>query len=311
MTDPLAALVPGATLGMLGGGQLGRMFCQVAHRMGYAVTVLDPDPDSPAGRLATRHLRAAYDDAEALRELAATCDAVTTEFENVPAATLARLRTGTRVHPAPPAVAAAQNRNREKDYARRAGLEPVASRAVASVADIPAAVAATGLPAILKTATLGYDGKGQAAVETEQGAIEAFEAFGGVECVLEQRVDLAAELSVIIARNEHGAHAVYPVAQNAHRGGILHMTSVPAQVDSTLQEKARGWRMPWTMSVCWPSSSSSIRRDGCISTRWRRGPTTAAISPWTPVSAASSSSSCARSAACRRAARDCLPRLSW
>ncbi len=234
-----APILPGGTLGILGGGQLGRMFCVAARTMGYQLTVLDPDPDSPAGRIADDHVAAAYDDRQALDYLASTCDVITTEFENVPADSMRYLARSKPVFPSADVLEIAQNRNREKAFARKAGLSPAPNHAVYTEADLATAVEVTGLPAVLKTATLGYDGKGQAVVDSLEQAQQAFRDLGGVECVLEKKIALDREVSVIVARNEQGQTAVYPVGENEHRNGILHMTIVPARVDEALVQQAR------------------------------------------------------------------------
>jgi len=234
-----APILPGSTLGILGGGQLGRMFCIAARNMGYQLNVLDPDPDSPAGHLADDHIEAAYTDEQALDYLARTCDVITTEFENVPAESMRRLAASKPVYPSAEVLEIAQNRNREKAFALKAGLKPASSHPVFSEADLEQAVKVTGLPAILKTATLGYDGKGQYVVESLQQAQQAYRDSGGVECVLEKKVELKKEVSAIVARNQQGETAVYPVGENEHRNGILHITIVPARVDDEIAQKAR------------------------------------------------------------------------
>ncbi len=224
-------ILPGAWLGMVGGGQLGRMFCFAAQSMGYRVAVLDPDPTSPAGTVADRHLRAAYDDETALAELAGLCDAVSTEFENVPAASLDFLARTTFVAPAGRCVSVAQDRIAEKRFIEASGV-PVAPHVViesaAALAAVDDAALDAVLPGILKTARLGYDGKGQVRVATVQEARDAHAALGGVPCVLEKRLPLAYEVSALIARGADGQCAVFPLAQNTHHGGILSLTVVPA-----------------------------------------------------------------------------------
>jgi 5-(carboxyamino)imidazole ribonucleotide synthase len=234
-----APILPGATLGILGGGQLGRMFCIAARNMGYQLHVLDPDPDSPAGRIADDHIEATYIDELALDYLARTCDVITTEFENIPAESMRRLASNRPVFPAADIVEIAQNRNKEKAFARRAGLTPAPNHPVLNEADLSAAIEITGLPAILKTATLGYDGKGQYVVESLEQAQSAYAENGGVECVLESKIELEKEISVIVARNQHGETAVYPVAENEHRDGILHTSIVPARIDEAIRDAAR------------------------------------------------------------------------
>jgi 5-(carboxyamino)imidazole ribonucleotide synthase len=223
-------ILPGATLGVLGGGQLGRMFVLQARTMGYRVVVLDPDPDSPAGQVADRHLQAPYSDRHALDQLGAACAAVTTEFENVPADALERLAHACRVRPPVTAVALAQDRIAEKSFLVRAGFATAPFHPVRGEAELAAAIKAVKFPALLKTSRLGYDGKGQATVERPEHAAAAFAALGRVECVLEERLALEGELSVVLARGDDGAIAAFPVGENQHRGGILETTVVPARV---------------------------------------------------------------------------------
>lgn len=232
-------LLPGETLGLMGGGQLGRMFAQAAATMGYHVAVLEPGATSPAGEVALRQIAARYDDAEGLRTLAQTVRAITTEFENVPAASLRALAdAGLRTTPSADAVAATQNRNVEKAFIERAGV-PVAPHArVASEADV-AALPAELFPGILKTASLGYDGKGQARVANVEETLEAFRAFGGVECVLEKRLALKLEVSVIVCRGLDGATKTFPVSENVHRNGILAVSVMPARIDDATANRAR------------------------------------------------------------------------
>ena len=232
-------ILPGATVGVLGGGQLGRMFTLRARTMGYRVVVLDPDQQSPAGSVADRQIRAPYDDERALAELADGCAAVTTEFENVPAFTLERLARSSVVRPPVEAVATAQDRIAEKIFFRSQGFGTAEFRPVYSRDDVIAAMKEVPLPALLKTSRLGYDGKGQALVENEQDAIRAFDQFGQVPCVLEQRVLLERELSVILARGTDGDLAVFPVAENRHRNGILETSVVPARISGKLALEAR------------------------------------------------------------------------
>ena len=237
MRRPVPPLPPGAWLGLLGGGQLGRMFCMAAQCLGYRVCVLDPGADSPAGRIAERHLRADYLDAAALDEIARTCGAATTEFENVPAGALERLARDLPVAPAAAAVAIAQDRIDEKAFVRRAGIEVAPYAVVRDEADLRAADPAL-FPAILKAARLGYDGKGQARVADAAAALDAFRAFGGVPCVLERRLALAKEVSVVVARGFDGAASAWPVAENEHRSGILAVSTAPARIDARLAARA-------------------------------------------------------------------------
>ncbi|MBX3637948.1 MAG: 5-(carboxyamino)imidazole ribonucleotide synthase [Rubrivivax sp.] len=222
-------LPPGhTTLGVLGGGQLGRMFVHAAQAHGYRVAVLEPDPASPAGAAADEHIRAAYEDPTALAELQRRCAAVTTEFENVPAAALRQLAAAMPVAPPADAVQVCQHRGLEKRCFVDAGV-PCAPHAVVDSAQAAAdPLLATLLPGILKTARLGYDGKGQRAVATPVELPAAWAALGGVPCVLEKRLPLAREISVVVARGRDGAVVHLPVQQNLHHDGILAVTQVPA-----------------------------------------------------------------------------------
>lgn len=235
----LPEILPGATLGVLGGGQLGRMFCVAARTLGYRVVVVDPDEGSPAGRIADEHIKADYLDETALDLLASHCDAVTTEFENVPAESLRYLAKKTRVSPSAEALEIAQNRDREKQYALKAGLTPAPYHLIQSDSDIETAIENIGVPSILKSTTLGYDGKGQAVINTPEDLAIAFESMNKVECVLEKKINLALEVSVIVARNAQGEAVSYPLAENEHRNGILHQSAVPARIDGALADKAR------------------------------------------------------------------------
>jgi len=239
----LAPLLPGATLGVLGGGQLGRMFVQAAQRLGYRTVVLDPDADSPAGLIAHRHLRAGYLDPAALDELARSADAVTTEFENVPAEALRALAATRRVAPMADAVAICQDRAREKAHFVRSGIACAPYVAIADEAAI-ARVDDALFPGILKTARLGYDGKGQSGVAAPGDLRDAWEALGRVPCVLERRLPIVVEASVIVARGADGHCAALPVQQNLHRDGILAITRVPAPNldDETAELAARAAR---------------------------------------------------------------------
>ncbi|MEX3605794.1 MAG: 5-(carboxyamino)imidazole ribonucleotide synthase [Burkholderia sp.] len=242
-STPVSPILPGAWLGMVGGGQLGRMFCFAAQSMGYRVAVLDPDASSPAGAVADRHLRAAYDDQAALTELAELCASVSTEFENVPAASLDFLARSTFVAPAGRCVAVAQDRIVEKRFIAASGV-PVAPHVVIESAEAFTALADAGLeavlPGILKTARMGYDGKGQVRVASVAEARAAFASLRGVPCVLEKRLPLEYEVSALIARGTDGRSTVFPLAQNTHHQGILSLTVVPAPaVDAALAAAAQ------------------------------------------------------------------------
>ncbi|HQR03075.1 MAG: 5-(carboxyamino)imidazole ribonucleotide synthase [Proteobacteria bacterium] len=230
-------ILPPATLGMLGGGQLGRFFVMAAHEMGYRVMVLDPDPHSPAGHIADHHLQTDYTNTQALDRMAAECAAVTTEFENVPATTLAYLAKFVAVRPAAEAVAICQNRMAEKGFLRQHGLPHAPYAEIHNETDLEA-TGSTLFPAILKVARFGYDGKGQARVANRDEALAAFRQFRGEPCVLEQMLPLDHEVSVVLARDETGRTATFPVAENSHRKGILDVTLIPARTGVDLAGEA-------------------------------------------------------------------------
>ncbi len=231
-------ILPPATLGMLGGGQLGRFFVSAAHEMGYKVWVLDPDPHSPAGLIADRHLVAAYDDYVALDTLGSECAAVTTEFENVPADTLDYLTKFIPVHPAASAVAVCQNRIAEKRFLADNGLPHGPFAVIRSEDDVRNADAGL-FPAILKVARFGYDGKGQARVADRDEAVAAFQHFKGEPCVLEKMLTLDYEVSVVLARDEAGTVRCFPTGENRHRNGILDVTIAPARASACLRDNAQ------------------------------------------------------------------------
>ena len=228
-------IAPGATLGVVGGGQLGRMFVHAAQQMGYATVVLEPDAGSPAGLVAHDHVCSEYDDVEGLDRMVERCRAITTEFENVPAAALETLAARRPVSPPASAVAVCQDRAAEKAAFVRAGVACAPFAVLTSQSDL-AEVDAALFPAILKTARLGYDGKGQRSVSAPADLGDAFAALGGVTCVLEKRLPLAAEISVVIARGRDGSTVHLPVQENMHRNGILAVTRVPARLVSVQRQ---------------------------------------------------------------------------
>ena len=220
-------IAPGAMLGVMGGGQLGRMFVHAAQQMGYATAVLDADPTSPAGLVAHEHIRADYGDAAGLEQLVRSSAAITTEFENVPADSLAWLAARRPVAPAASAVAVCQDRAAEKAHFVRSAVPCAPHALIASDADLER-IDATLLPGILKTNRLGYDGKGQLRVSTRAELADAWVALKRVPCLLEKMLPLERELSVIVARGANGEIVHFPVQQNLHRDGILAVTQVPA-----------------------------------------------------------------------------------
>ncbi|MEP7100924.1 MAG: 5-(carboxyamino)imidazole ribonucleotide synthase [Burkholderiales bacterium] len=231
-------IAPGATLGVMGGGQLARMFVHAAQQMGYATAVLDADPESPAGLVAHHHICADYLEAGGLAQLSELSAAVTTEFENVPARALALLAERRPVAPGAAAVAICQDRAAEKAHFGRSAVACAPHAVLESVGQL-VAVRGELLPGILKTARLGYDGKGQIRVESRAELASGWAALGSVTCVLEKMLPLAHEISVIVARGADGAVVNLPVQQNLHRDGILAVTQVPAaDVAVELQQRA-------------------------------------------------------------------------
>lgn len=300
-------ILPPATLGMLGGGQLARFFVIAAHEMGYKVVVLDPDKKSPAGLLADTHLCAAYDDVAALDEMARTCVAVTTEFENVPASTLDALAKSVPVHPAASAVAVCQHRVSEKNFLRDNGFPHAPYAEINAEGDIPAAESGM-YPGILKVARFGYDGKGQARVSSPEEALAAFRSFKSEQCVLEKRLTLDYEVSVVLARDVKGNIQAFPTVENSHRHGILDVSIAPARAARKCANRRRHLRAAllenWAMWARWASSSLSATA-ASTSTKWRLGRTIPAITPSMLASPTSSSSKYVHYAACLWAIRAC------
>ena len=231
-------LLPGATIGVMGGGQLGRMLGQAARRLGYGFVVWSPEPDAPAADVADRFVRKPFDDPEAARAFAEGVDVVTVEFENVPAATTEWLRAHRPVRPGPRVLAVCQHRGREKAFVRDQGLPHAAYRDVPDASALDDALAVIGLPAVLKTAGFGYDGKGQVRLRGPKDLPAARALAASGPCVLERLVPLALELSVVVARGVDGAVATYPAFENAHARHILDVTVVPARVDETVAARA-------------------------------------------------------------------------
>ena len=236
----ISPLPPGSTLGILGGGQLGRMLSQAASRLGFNVVILDPEENSPAGRVSQGQIVAAYDDPTALMVLGQTCQAVTFEFENVPATSVERLaQGGAVVAPGPKALAVAQDRVDEKTFLNGVGATTVDFVAVDGLDDMLAGLERLGTPALLKTRREGYDGKGQVWVRSAAMAADAWHAVGERPAILEARAAFVRELSVIAARGRDGRIAVYPLGENVHKGGVLKTTLAPATVDAKTEKRAR------------------------------------------------------------------------
>ena len=225
MTDPLA---PGATIGILGGGQLGRMLSVAASRLGFKTCIYEPAGDCPASHVANFHMKADYDDTDALTRFAQSCDVVTYEFENIPTAALDTIEALRPIHPPRRALATSQDRLTEKTFLQSLGLTVAPFADVTDEGTLDAAITAIGTPAILKTRRMGYDGKGQARITAPGDAGQALAAMNGQPAVLEGFVDFTHEVSVIAARGQDGAVACFDPGQNVHRDGILHTTTVPA-----------------------------------------------------------------------------------
>ena len=228
--NPPFPLPPGSVIGILGGGQLGRMLALAAARLGFDVCILTPEPEAPASRVAAQTLVAAYDDAAALAELSRSCAVITFEFENVPARALeALIAAGAEVAPAPRALAIAQDRMAEKRFLNEAGAPTVAFAAIDSAADLDRALRELGAPLLLKTRQGGYDGKGQAWVMRPAQAAAVLASLGGAGLIAEAPADFRRELAVIAARGRGGEVAVYPLTESHHENGILRRTSAPAR----------------------------------------------------------------------------------
>jgi len=228
------------SLGILGGGQLGRFFTMAAQNMGYSVVVFDPDEKSPAGKIADKHICKPYTDVNALNELRAYCSAVTTEFENVPAETLQHLEKDIIVRPSSKAISIAQNRIKEKDFLKECGI-PVGTYVVIdsieSINNLDPKILL--FPGILKTAQFGYDGKGQIHVNNKIELEAAFKSFNRAPCTFELKLNLDCEFSVVLARTFNGEFMVYPLIRNQHESGILDCSSIyPNSIAETLENQA-------------------------------------------------------------------------
>ncbi|MGY6531202.1 5-(carboxyamino)imidazole ribonucleotide synthase [Glycocaulis sp.] len=231
-------LKPGSRIGILGGGQLGRMLAMSAARLGFDVHIFTPEDNSPAARVAAATMVAPYEDLHAVARFAAGVDVVTYEFENVPVATAQAAAEHAPLRPGVKALEVCQDRVTEKNFVNAAGLETTLWRAIALEDEAETAIAALGAPAILKTCRLGYDGKGQQVIREASAAREAFAALGGVPCILEAFASFEREVSVVAARGVDGAVAAYPLVENHHEGGILRTTIAPAPGADALESDA-------------------------------------------------------------------------
>jgi 5-(carboxyamino)imidazole ribonucleotide synthase len=237
----MSVLAPGSTIGIIGGGQLGRMLAMAAARLGYRTVILEPEPDCPAAQVANRQIVAPYADPAALDELAGLADAVTYEFENVPVDAAERLAGRLPVFPPPRALDVSQDRLTEKNFLNGCGISTAGFHPVDNDGDIKAALDAFGGNGVLKTRRLGYDGKGQrvfrAAAPSDIAG--AYAAMGGVPLIIEEFVPFTREISVIAARGQDGAMAAYDAAENVHRDGILRRSTVPGRAGAAILEEAR------------------------------------------------------------------------
>ncbi len=232
------ALGPGSTLGVLGSGQLGRMFALAARRLGYRVHTFSPDEDSPTGQVADLEVTAAYDDLDALRAFARGVDVVTFEFENVPADAVQAIEESTPVRPSGVALHTAQQRAREKTFLADRGFPTVPFARASSLDQLREAVVAVGTPVVIKTAAFGYDGKGQHKVTSASDVARVWDAIGHQEAVVEQFISLQAEISVVAARGLDGVVAAYQPFENRHHNHILDITTTPAAVPAPIAQRA-------------------------------------------------------------------------
>tara|TARA_B100000767_G_scaffold59445_1_gene55191 strand:- start:369 stop:1541 length:1173 start_codon:yes stop_codon:yes gene_type:complete len=230
---------PTQSLGILGGGQLGKFFTIAAQKMGYSVVVLDPDKQSPAGKIADKYICKPYNDLKALDDLKANCIAVTTEFENIPAETLQYLEKDVIVRPKSKAVAIVQNRIKEKDFLTKSGIPVGQYIVIENLKSIKKINNESKIfPAILKTAQFGYDGKGQIHVNNILELEKAFLTFKSMSCVLEQKIDLDLEFSLVLARSTNDTYQEYPLIENHHESGILDYSLIPARVSSSIKNES-------------------------------------------------------------------------
>jgi len=234
----VTAVLPGSTVGVLGSGQLGRMFAIAARRMGYRVHTFSPEADTPAGQISDREYQRPYEDLDAVREFARGVSVVTFEFENVPAASVEAAAALAPVRPSGAVLYTTQNRLREKNFLARSGFPVAPFRHVRGAAELPSALEEIGRPAVLKTAGFGYDGKGQSKILTEEDAARAARDLGDSECVLEAFIDFEREVSVVAARGEGGEFAHYGVVENAHRRHVLDLSVAPAAVPEEVVREA-------------------------------------------------------------------------
>lgn len=230
-------ILPGKTIGILGGGQLGRMLAQAAQSMGYRVHVFEPQAKCPAGAVANKEVNASYEDLAALKEFAREVEVITYEFENIPSGPLTAIAPLVPLHPRAEVLHVCQNRQREKAWLRANGI-PHVKFAEALDGDIGAAVALVGRPCVVKTADFGYDGKGQMKINTDEELAHAVAIFRGRRCVVERWVDFQREVSVVVARSSAGEVRAFPVTENIHSRHILDFSIVPARIGAVIAREA-------------------------------------------------------------------------
>ena len=239
MTDTLAPIAPGSVIGIVGGGQLGRMTAVAAAKLGYRVHVFTPEVDSPTEQVCERAVVAAYDDMAAIKDFGQGVDVITFEFENVPSETVRKLAEYAPVRPSWECLSICQDRTKEKTFAGELGIETAPWIEVKSAEDLAIAIAKIGTPSILKTTTLGYDGKGQVRIKPDTDPATAWGQLGGDVGILEGFVDFTMEISVITARRPSGDMASFDVVENRHKDGILDVTIAPADISQDLADQAR------------------------------------------------------------------------
>ena len=262
----MTALPPNATIGIVGGGQLGRMSALAAARLGYRCHILSPEPDSPAAQVSAAHTLGDYEDPDALRQFAGAVDVITFEFENVSAAGLDLLESLRPVRPSPAVLRVSQDRVVEKSFLRDAGVPTAPWRAVLDRQGLDHAAETLGFPAVLKTTRLGYDGKGQAVLRASGDLDPAWQALDPKPLILEGFVDYACEVSVVVARGLDGGGSLFDVVENRHRGGILDLTLAPARVaPATAAEAARvAWRVAEALDLVGVLAVEMFVRDGRV-----------------------------------------------
>lgn len=231
-------LLPGKTIGVLGGGQLGRMFAHAAERLGYRVHVYEPAADSPAGEVAAVEVNAPYDDVNRLRDFVRACDVVTYEFENIPVGPLQQIEHDVKLYPHWSVLEICQHRTREKNWLKRNGFPHVPFAEVPAGGDLAGAIRDIGLPCVVKTAAFGYDGKGQMKIHDEAGVAKAAVAFAQQPAVVEKFISFRCEVSAVVARAESGAMQAFPIVENIHTRHILDFSIAPARVPEAVRARA-------------------------------------------------------------------------